>query len=326
MKRKITLFVLGLCFFFPVDSFSKDIFSFDGRVNVEKEQMEFQLDFSGGGSIAVKSEMQDDRKLSLQLDVEHLKAFQSDLSSEFKGLIEFSRKEKKSIDAVFGKLWSQYTLLNYRPIRELSGQFELKNKKLYLRSFSVGNVAFNGYVDLVSPYNLDLVFNLAMIEMNDFLDFWMKDRKYDSGGLVSGTIGVAGNLSKLFLKGRLESHDGFIKKIAFNSLYLNLNGFYPRLEVVNSTISEKDGLSFAFSGPIDLSDKKNFKKQIKALTFLLDVKGTDSEAEWTIKKYNKEKGSFDTTELKYFLQKNPVSGLLSNEDAGVLGVERRISF
>lgn len=326
MKRKTILLILGICFFFPVDSFSKDIFSFDGRVNLDKRQLGFQLDFSDGGSIAIKSAIQDAEVLLLRLDLEHFKVFHYDISSELKGSIEFLSKGKKTIDGIFGKLSSNYTLLNYRPIRELSGQFELKNKKLYFRSFSVGNVAFNGHVDLVGPYNVDLVFTLAMIEMNDFLDFWMNDRNYDSGGLVSGTIGVAGNLNKLFLKGKLESHDGYINKIRFNSLLLNLNGFYPNLEVFDSSISEKEGFSFAFSGPIDLSDKKNFKKQIQDFTFLLDVKSDDSEAEWTIKKYNKEESNSGTTELKYFLQKDLGSSLLSNEDAGVLGVERRISF
>ncbi|HBG61403.1 MAG: hypothetical protein A2Y03_01170 [Omnitrophica WOR_2 bacterium GWF2_38_59] len=326
MNFKITLFVLGLCFLFPVDSFSKDVFSFDGRVDLEKEQIELKLDFLDRGMLFVKSARQEDSNLSVLLDIEHFKAFKFDISSEIKGLIEYSGKEKDTPDALLGRFWSDYTLLNYQPIRELTGHFEVKDQKLYLRSFSVGNVSFNGAVALVSPYNVDLAFNLSMIEMNDFIDFWMTDRPYDSGGLVSGTIGVAGNLNKIYLKGRLESHEGFIKKIRFNSLYLNVNGFYPNLEVFDSSIAEKEGLSFKFSGPIDLSDKENFKKQIKELTFMLDVKGSDSNAEWTIKKYNNEKGGSDTTELKYFLQNNPISGLLSNEGSGVLGVERRISF
>ncbi|MBU1997631.1 MAG: hypothetical protein KKF78_10815, partial [Candidatus Omnitrophica bacterium] len=181
MKCKITIFVLGICLFFPVNSFSKDVFSFDGRVDVDKEQIEFNLDFFDRGTIIVKSEMRDDKELSVLFDAEHFKAFQFDISTEIRGLIEFSGKEKNAIGAIFGKIWSDYTLLNYKPIRELTGQFELKNNKLYLRSFSFGKVSCNGFIDLDSPYNVDLAFNLAMIEMNDFLDFWMRDRKYDSG-------------------------------------------------------------------------------------------------------------------------------------------------
>ena len=39
-----------------------------------------------------------------------------------------------------GEIRSRYSLVDYKPIRELSGQFEIKDGRVSLTSFSFGNL------------------------------------------------------------------------------------------------------------------------------------------------------------------------------------------
>lgn len=147
----------------------------------------------------------------------------------------------------------------------MTGHFEIKDSQLLLESLSFGNLSCQGSLDLVYPYKMDMNVLLHDVAMEDFLNFWVGNKEYKSFGTVSGEIGVSGTWDRIGLKGNLESHDGYVEQLEYNSIHLNAQGVYPRLSIGKSTISRVDGLSFAFSGPIDLSDQENFTKQIGAL-------------------------------------------------------------
>ena len=219
-----------------------------------------------------------------------------------------------------GEIWSQNSLIDYKPIRELTGRFEVRDGQLLLRSLSFGNLSSQGSVDLVYPYKMDLKVLLHEVAMEDFLNFWMGNNEYKSFGTVSGEIAVSGTLDRIGLKGSLESHDGYVEKLEYNSIYLNAQGVYPQLSIGQSTISKADGLSFAFSGPVDLSDQENFTKQIGVLVLSPLVSDSASEREWTIKRLNQPNSG--ATEIKYLLRKEDKSEGAS----GMLGVQQTMSF
>ena len=101
--------------------------------------------------------------------------------------------------------------------------------------------------------------------MGDFLDFWVRDNHYDSSGYVSGEIELSGDINTFELKSSLEAFDGHIQGLSFNTIDLHATGVYPKIQVEQTLISKSDGFTFMVAGPVDLSDKENFKKQIKAL-------------------------------------------------------------
>jgi len=143
-------------------------------------------------------------------------------------------------------------------------------------------------------------------------------------GEVTGEIRVSGTLEHPFLKGRLESLDGEIKKLKYNRFLLNIEGDYPRLRVDHSLISRTDGMSFTLAGMIDLSDRANFKRQIKSLTLAPVVVDSGAELEWTIRRFKEKKSA--ATELKYLRRKDPLAGKGNPQDSDMLGVERTIKF
>jgi len=321
MKRKLLPLIVGISLLSAHSALANAIFSFEGEINFQEEKMDLIFDFKDDSSIvtSIKKTAEDQYHLSIKAD--HVRTPYFDLSSDMESLIEVARQKGPAGYAISGKLWSSYSLIDYKPIRELSGRFEIKNQKLFLDSLSFGNIKCSGYVDLVSPHQLDLAFDLNSIDMDDFLNFWMKEKNYLSSGNIEGSIRVSGAMDKLFLKGILQSYNGFIKNLDYDNIYLNVEGYYPHMQIARSTLSKSDGVSFSFDGPFDLSDRKNFKKQIKSLTLSPLVRDSERESEWTIKKLQLKGAA--TTELKYLLRKDSIT---DSENMGMLGLERTVEF
>lgn len=324
------LFVL---FFVPC-AFANIVVSFHGQVDFTQKQFDVTLDFPGvpaqtavgklekkRPSVAFRGAKVSDKDYRFFLDIDHLRTPVFDLLSKVESSVEVGpRPADKSAPAVRGAIWSRDSLLDYKPIHELTGQFEIKDSQLVLKSASFGNLSCQGSLELVYPYKMDMKVLLHDVAMEDFLNFWVRDREYKSSGTVSGEIGVSGTWDRVGLKGGLESHDGYVEELEYNSIHLNAQGVYPRLNIGQSTISKADGLSFTFSGPIDLGDQENFKKQIGALVLAPLVSGSASEREWTIKRLNQPNSR--ATEIKYLLRKEDKL----NEPSGMIGVEQTMNF
>lgn len=350
---KILLSVLIFLLSSPQMVSAEILFIFEGRVDFAQNQFSLDLDFpsqtplsagrrtpilpvpaaSSGErtpplSLTIGKISEKDYQLSL--GAEHLKIPFYDLLGKIESSVEVVGKSGSA--PIFpgapvtlrGKIWSQDSLVNYKPIRELSGRFEIKDNQLFLHSLSFGNIVCQGRAGLVSPYKLDLQAVLYEVDMEDFLNFWVRGKEYESLGTVSGGIGVSGTLESPVLKGSLESHNGFIESLAYNSIYLNAEGVYPKMQIVHSTISKTDGVSFSFEGPFDLSGQENFQKQIRALTFAPLVSDSISERAWTIKRL-RQKGAA-ATEVKYLLRKGDRGGISPAQESDMLGLERTVKF
>ena len=276
-------------------------------------------------SITATTKKISENNYQVLLNIERLKTPIFNLSSEMQSSIEVL-KGKNGIDQfISGKIWSQYSLVDYKPIRELNGQFEIRDKKLFLSSLTLGDIDCRGYIDLIYPYKLDLTLFLNAINMDDFLSFWVKNKSYDSSGDVSGEIQISGTLDRLLLKGNLESFDGFFKDFKYDSIVLNIEGIYPNMEIAHSAVSETDSLSFTIDGRLNLSDRENFEKQIKSLKISPLVSDSERELEWTIRRLKPRDSS--SSQIKYLLKKkikgaDPSAG----EESDMLGIERTTEF
>ena len=321
------LFSLIFCFFLflPKDLWADTFFSFEGYWDLSKEELEVTVDIKGQKAIRAKVDKATESQYRLLLNIDHLKTSDFDFSSEIESLIDVVERGEDNQETVLGKIQSQYSLLDYKPVRELSGRFEIRDKKLHLYSLRYGDIACSGYVNLVTPYKLNLDFSLFSIPMDDFLNFWMRSRKYESSGDVSGEIKTSGTLDHLMMRGQLESTKGFISKLFFDSIHLNAEGVYPRIRISDdSVISETDRFSFSVSGEVDLSDHENFKKQLKTLKLSPIISDSGSQLEWTIKRLDGAESG--TTEIKYLKRKDPHSGYSDEGDLDMIGVERTMEF
>ena len=165
------------------------------------------------------------------------------------------------------------------------------------------------------------------VDVNDFLD-WVLPKGHkpiDALGNFDGSIQLSGPFNQISLKSHLESYNGHIKSLNYDSMILQLQGIYPNVEVANSTITQKNGFSFNIDGPIDLSDRKNFSSQISALKRSALVKKDHAESEWVIKSV-KSGDDEKSTEVNYFLRKDDGFGGTKQEDSGMVGVKQKIGF
>jgi len=314
----------------PKVAFARQVCSFEGQVDLANRKMDLVVNFPEGSSVTATASKMSETNYHFLLDVNHLKTPLFDLLTKIESSVDLVPTEDsptKLVDsALQGKIWSQYSLVDYKPINELSGRFEVRDKRLYIMAASIGNLTLNGYVGLTPPYALEGTVRLFGVQMKDFLNFWGSGKEYESSGEVFGEIEASGSPENLVLKGNLESRDGFVEKLDYNAIVLNIEGTYPLMEIANSTISQSDGVSFSFDGPIDLSDKENFKKQIKALTLAPLVSDSGSELEWTIKRRGPEESG--GVELKYHLKKGDAlgTGPSAGDEIDMLGIERTKKF
>lgn len=321
-KKRVIFLILAFSALVSRVAFSSTEIAFSGHLDFSKNQFDVVFDLEDQGAVSLNAQKISDNDYNLQINVERLKASDVNFSSEIESAIKFVSGEDDL--NLRGRINSRYSLFNFKPTRELSGYFEIKDKKLHLKKLSIGHILCDGSVGLSYPYAIDLDFSLSDIEMDDFLNFWMKNKGYSSGGGVSGEIKAAGTLERLLLKGSLESYQGFVKDFEFDSIRLNIAGIYPEMQIAQSTISKTTGLSYALDGPFDLSNQKNFKKQITSLSISPLVSDSQSESEWTIKQYRQDDSS--TTELKYLLRKGDNMGLSGDEESDMLGLERTVEF
>jgi len=327
MKIKVLLFLLSFVLCFAKTALAKQNVSFEGQIDLTSKTVNVLLQINSEGSIIAKGEKLDNQKYRFVFDFENVETPLCKLSSKVESVFELNPKPKKNQQFIEGKISSQYSLMDYKPIKDLSGKFYIKDKVLNLSSFSAGDIRLGGKIYLEYPYKMNVVFGLDSLDMNDFLNFWVKNKGYDASGSVRGEIKVSGALKKFILRGALQGYNGFIHKTEFSNIQLNINGVYPHMEIVNSFFTQGDGYSFSFDGPFNLSNRAEFLKQIKALTKSALVSDSPERREWTIKRLGDKNSQTGTTELKYLLRKNDELGSITNdEDKAIFGVEQRLEF
>ena len=282
----------------------------------------------------------------IHLDLEHIQSSLFDLSTQLEGdltLVE-SSEAGGPVDFVDsgragpvperyragGRSWkgqfqSRYSLLNHKPIEELSGTFEIQNHVLYLSDLSAGGVHLQGLWELADPRGMDLDIQFKDISLKDFIALWVDDPNLEAQGLMSGNLQISGRFPQLALKGTLASYAGQVGDLSYDSIVLNLKGEWPLVILTDSTVTESDGMSFRIDGDLDLSSQETLKKDIGALNKSPLVTTGDSRWEWTIKR--KEHHEDSSSELKYFLRKEDQRNQIpSKEDSDLFGVEQKIKF
>ena len=322
---KIFFFALLLAFA-TNPSEATTLIPFEGEYNFSESEFKIVFEFEQDSSVAASARKVSENNYKFTVDIEHLKTPVFDLLSNIESSVEVidnrqSSDDSKSSTLLRGKVWSEYSLVDFKPVNELTGGFEVNNRRLHLTKLSFGSLNCNGYIDLVQPYKLDLSIDIADMGMTDFLNFWSTKAHYDSAGAVSGNIKASGTLAKLLLKGSLESRNGFVQKLNYDSIILNIEGVYPNMEIAQSTVSKSDGVSFSLDGPFNLSDRTHFKKQIKDLNVAPLVSDSGSEREWTIKRFNQENDDSGMIEIKYRLREGDAlgTGTTANDQADMLG-------
>ena len=325
-------FLLILFIFFGLSplSFGAQEFFFKGEVDFSKEQMDVavQLPIENQSVIVdakknfVKAFIQrhSEDNYSFSFDVDHLTTPFFDISGNIKSSIQLVKGDYLRKDYWRGEMEGSRLMVDYKPFHDLIGGFDVVNDKLFLHFLSLNRLDCRGFVELMAPFKLDLSLNIQDMTLDDFLNFWVTDKSYEVGGDVAGDIKISGTLSRVFLKGRLASHNGFIKSLKYDSISLNVEGYYPRMQIADTKVAQSNGMIYMVDGPFMLDEHDNFKKQLKALSFSPLVSNSDSKQQWTLRQ---KKDGTGKTELKYLLREQTRS---NDERTDMLGFEKTMEF
>lgn len=317
---------LALCLVLAVPVQAEERKTFSGFVDFKKQELSIKVGWQGAEKITAHIFPTENKRYRCEIDVEHLKTGFFDLSTKLAGDFELAADQATGALAVKGNVKSQYTLINYQPVKDLDAQFVIKDRRLYVNALTLGGLSCKGTVYLGEPSAVNLSLVLKGIAMRDFLAPWSdKDSKLSSAGLVSGTIDIFGTSDKIALRGSLSSYDGYVDDLTFDSIVVNVDGFYPVIVLSNSSVTKSDGYSFQIAGPLDLSKTDSFRSQIGALEKTPTVSSEKDYSEWTIKKkYDRNDSS--ATELKYLKRKDIGSGGPTEESTDMFGVQRSMKF
>lgn len=306
----------------PVAAHAKPILTFDGKIQFSQEGIALSLDLEDVGSFSAQLRETAESKYAVDLQLQHVKTPLFDVSTQISTSFQIVPEDKQKIK---GEIWSNYSLVDYKPIRELRGTFEFSEGKITINQASIDHMEILGSVDLSPPFDLNLDLKLKAMDMETFLGFWIRNKVYTAAGDVYGKIKISGQLNKPFLSGALQSRDGVVGRRYFDSISVNLEGMYPYMQIYDSVFSEAGGLSYAFDGPLALNDLKNFKQQVKNLNFSPIVNESDSRVEWTIKRF--QHSTDESTEIKYLRRKDDkLDSTVPQQQSEMWGVQRTMKF
>ncbi len=303
---------------------ARESLSFQGHMDFTGKKLHLTVGDGNASRVVLNLSELSEHHFQILLDLEHIKASVFDISSQLEGDLTLAEASDNQKPALRGELKSRYSLVNHKPVEELQGTFEIKDHILYLSSLSVGPLDLKGLFKLNPPYDVNLAIQFRDFPLNDFLVLWIDDPDFEAQGTVSGDVQISGVPQRLALKGNLASYEGQLEDFPYNSIVLHLAGEYPVVKLINSTVTQPDGLGFQIDGSLDLSTTQKLKKDIKSLSKSALITEGDSHWEWTIKS---DENPQNATSVKYFLKKKDeaLQGS-SKDDTDLLGVEQRIKF
>ncbi len=321
--QRVVFFVLIFGVFSVPLAAAEELFSFVGDVDFSKAVLSLTVDTQKKSTVALQAGRVSEHMFRFSFEAEHLALRSFDISTVLEGEIEIL--PWKTEQGLKGKIWSKYTLVNYKPVQELFGHFEIKKGTLFLHSLILGSLDCQGTIQFVAPYKIDLLIKLTSVQMKDFIHFFTKKKDESAQGYVDGEIKLGGVPGQMSVKGTLSSYNGVVKEKEYQSIILNLFGIYPVMRVADTVVAQPDGLTFSVTGDVDLRSPEGFSKQIKALTRKPLVYEKGENLEWTLKRVRDEDNA-GTIEIKYLKRQGDDLSTLSEEDSDMFGFERRVEF
>jgi len=324
MDRRLAAIFLLFAGFMPLTARAAVYLPFKGNVDFAKKQLTLALKPKKETPFAVEISQTARDSYHVLVNVENWNTPVFEVSTVLECSLDIVRDKNQVFRSLAGKLVSKYTLINNKPVKEISGQFEVKDGKVLVNAFSTGSISSEGFVQFIHPHKIDATIRLSGINIQDFLSSFSGKDRDDARGWADGEISLSGNLQRMDIKGRITSYDGEMQGLEYNSMLLNFEGLYPLIIFSDSVVTQVDGLTFNLSGSMDLRNR-NIDKQFEALAKEPLVSNDGRNLEWTLKRIQSgTRGG--TTELKYLLRKGEDIRSSSEEGTDILGIERKVVF
>jgi len=297
---------------------------FKGEVDLDSRQAVFAVSAPSGPPVVLRISQGQGKDYQFSADIKNLRTPFFDIATVVEGNLDIVRAPDKQLVALLGKVRSRYTLVDGKPIDELSGQMEIRDGVIRINSLNLGSFSCQGEMALASPHKMNLVVDFRSINFDEIIN--SRSRELVKGLTnIDGNIIISGALADLFLRGKLASYAQNDSGDDYLQALINFSGKPEDIVIANSSVSKPDGMIFSLSGKLNLKDYKSFPQQIDALVKEPLVSQRGDQYEWTLKKVESQNRS-GSTELKYLLRKGEDRSDPTRADTGMLGVERKMEF
>lgn len=301
-----------------------EILRFEGEADLKAGSLQLTIRAPGSKVIDAAIFRRSARHFELQVNLDHVPTPYFEFSTVLTADLDVPDHAAGQPVTIKGKIKSQFTLVNNLPVQDFSGDFIFAREALEINSLSMGDIFCKGRLETRPPGRVNLSLLLSDLELSQFLGFVMAQSGITAQGRVNGKIDITGSWAAPRLTGDLTSDGGKVGKYIYNKAVIHAQGVYPVVELSRSSLIKGDGMLFGVKGPLDLSDRKNFVKQVKALHILPYVEEGVDKAEWTLKRFEDE-GRSGATEFKYLLRKSE-PGENDDETHAILGVEHKVQW
>lgn len=283
----------------------------------------------------------------------HLQLLGHDLLTNLVVMGNWSTDESKTF---LGYVASSGTIIDYSPVDELELVFQIFEKSFTLNSLKFGNsYEIAGNIGLSEPYPVDLSLTITRAKASDLLIFAKnKIEKETVTGQFNGRFEVNGPLNDLETKGHLESRDGNIGTIKYETANINFKGRGSVIYLDSSRVFlAQEGKYLALDGFIDLAkigsgdllqDLKIYSDEKTILWSGWDITKRPEETKLSFQKevgnefkvgfstfINDEieddfKADKDAVELQYNISQNRSLKLKLKENEEIIGMEHKFEF
>jgi hypothetical protein len=217
------------------------------------EDIKASLKENSQNALNIYGELSEDR-LCLTANLEHLKIEDFDVLSNLSLTLNKGFNVQDGTEKVSGTLKTYGSVINKRPFPELSSAFEIRDGRLRILGFSLGdNYNLRGIVNLSAPFDADLSLNFYQAVPSELIAQFSFPEQPDFSGLFNGLIKITGQLTQPKVEGYLEVNQGRIGDVSFVSADINIKGRYPKISIVDSRICREDD-SFLVEAEMDFSE------------------------------------------------------------------------
>lgn len=323
MRAWLLGLMLGIFFALPVAD-AETICTFSGQADFSNKDIQLEIVFKEKEKIVNSLKIAGDA-FYLNSQLEHIKINQADLTTNLESSFYIEKNAVGKIQSLDGIVWTKYSLLNYKPFREVVGSFHFKEGKLIIEKVTWAEMSFSGQLNLKAPFDLDFTVEINDMDINTLVPLaGIKSDRLFLSGLVSGKLRVFGRLNGIQIKGQLYSKEGQIEDFAYREANINFGGFYPLLDIVDSSISDEQGYVYSLVGRFDLLEINNFTSSQHQISVSPFSDSNFNSQAWTIRKEGLGRDS--ELEFGYRLKPNQLPEGLSGNREGMLGIERKHKF
>lgn len=224
---------------------------------------------------------------------------------------------------------SHYTLINGKPIKDLVGDLEWRDDKLWIHSLEIGAFLIQGAVAPQSEKPIDVTIQWRDVELEPALNMTRPVEKHVvAEGVASGNIRIIGSWRHPRMVGVVSTYNGFIDDFVFDSINFRFEGEYPVIHITEAILNRPGQVTGNLTGTIDVTNLATFITQFKALKKAPIIQQDDeNEVGWVYKRVTAENDlGKSVSEMKYFIRKEDEFHGREDTQGGMLGVERRFDF